>query len=107
MKTVSTVDSIKLFKVANIVRTAGYELHLEIVFFLRNLECGRLTRAAPAKREMGAHNFVITLTLTQVWSVGETLQSISAVMFPKVQPGKVMQTEALTCLKSLQGIKYK
>lgn len=32
---------------------------------------------------------------------------LSAVMSPEVQPGKVMQTRTLTCLKSLPGTKYK
>lgn len=45
--------------------------------------------------------------LYPTWVCGETLQSIAPVMFPKAQPGKAMQTEALTCLKSLLGIKYK
>lgn len=72
-----------------------------------NLEDGGLVLPAPVSLQQKEKWVFIHSDLYPSSVCGETHQSISAVMFPKVQPSKVMQTEALTCLKSLLGIKYK
>lgn len=75
------------------------------VFFLGYLEGGGLVPAQVSMQQKEKCLFISDLYPS--WVCGETLQSVAAVMFPKVQPGKVMQTAALTCLKSLLGMKYK